>query len=201
MMNKYNYILKVINKEIQFIIPIFLCILLFIIINIFSLLSIADISYGADLIIKEPYRILLYNFVHKNFNHLFSNVFGIIIIRYCFINLKLQNKFLFLYLIIFLIPIQVICLLIVDNFLFSNFNQLLIGFSGIIFGVYTFILLSSIYGKKYILNTFIGLKKNYEIKQLMIMVLSLGIMYSFLPEVSLSGHISGIFSGLILFCL
>ena len=193
--------MKVINKEIQYIIPIFLCILLFIIINIQGLINIADLSYWSGYLINQPYRILSYNFVHKDFNHLYSNLFGIIVIRYCFINLNLQNRFLFVYLIMLLIPIQVFSLLIVDNFLFSNYKNFLVGFSGIIFGVYAFILLSSIYGKKYILNIFIGLKKNYEIRKLMIIFLSLGILYSFLPSISLSGHISGILSGVIIFFL
>ena len=193
--------MKVINKEIQYIIPIFLCILLFIIINIKGVINIADLSYWSGYLIKQPYRILSYNFVHKDFNHLSSNLFGIIVIRYCFINLNLQNRFLFVYLITLLIPVQVFSLLIVDNFLFSNHNNFLVGFSGIIYGVFGFIFLSSIYGKKYILNIFIGLKKNYEIRKLMIIFLSLGILYSFLPAISLSGHILGILSGIIIFFL
>jgi len=62
-------------------------------------------------------------------------------------------------------------------------------------------LLSSLYGKKYILNIFIGLKKNNEIYRLMTVFLSLGIVYSLLPSISLYGHIAGIFSGLIIFIL
>tara|TARA_B100000902_G_scaffold8_1_gene9 strand:- start:41 stop:349 length:309 start_codon:yes stop_codon:yes gene_type:complete len=100
-----------------------------------------------------------------------------------------------------LIPIQTLYLFIVDNFLFYNPNNLLIGFSGIIFGAFSFILLSSIYGKEYIFNIFIGLKKNYEINKLMTLFLSLGIFYSFLPSISLSGHVAGILSGFIIFFL
>ena len=73
--------------------------------------------------------------------------------------------------------------------------------SGIIFGTCSFILLSSLYGKEYILNIFIGLKKNNEIYKLMTVFLSLGIVYSFLPSISLSGHIAGILSGFIIFIL
>ena len=92
-------------------------------------------------------------------------------------------------------------LFIVDNFIFYNPNHLLVGFSGIIFGTFSFILLSSLYGKEYILNIFIGLKKNNEIYKLMTVFLSLGIVYSFLPSISLSGHIAGILSGFIIFIL
>ena len=193
--------MKIIRKEAQFIIPSFLCFLLFIFINFKRFFLVSDLSYWSSYLINQPYRILSYSFVHKDFNHLLSNLFGIIVVRYCFINLNLKNIFLFLYLIILLIPIQTFFLFILDNFIFYNPNHLLVGFSGIIFGTFSFILLSSFYGKEYILNIFIGLKKNNEIYKLMTVFLSLGIVYSFLPSISLSGHIAGILSGFIIFIL
>ena len=193
--------MKVIKKEGQFIIPVFICFLLFIIININGLFNISELSYWSGFIIKQPYRIISYSFVHKDFNHLFSNIFGIIVVRYCFLNLNLKNKFLFFYLTIFLVPMNTIFLLIIDNFLIYNYNHLLVGFSGVLFGSYTFILLSSIFGKKNIFNIFIGLEKSKDIKKLMILFLSLGIAYSLLPNISLSGHLSGILSGFVIFFL
>ena len=193
--------MKIIRKEAQFIIPSFLCLLLFVIINFKRFFLVPDLSYWSSYLITQPYRILSYSFVHKDFNHLLSNLFGIIVVRYCFINLNLKNIFLFLYLIILLIPIQTFFLFILDNFIFYNPNHLLVGFSGIIFGTFSFILLSSLYGKEYILNIFIGLKKNNEIYKLMTVFLSLGIVYSLLPSISLSGHIAGILSGFIIFIL
>ena len=193
--------MKIINKETQFIIPSFLCLLFFIVINFKRFLLVSDLAYWSSYLIKQPYRILSYSFVHRDLNHLLSNLFGMVVVRYCFINLNLKNIYLFLYLIMLLIPIQTLCLFVVDNFLFYNPNNLLIGFSGIIFGAFSFILLSSIYGKEYIFNIFIGLKKNYEINKLMTLFLSLGIFYSFLPSISLSGHVAGILSGFIIFFL
>ncbi len=193
--------MKIINKETQFIIPSFLCLLFFIVINFKRFLLVSDLAYWSSYLIKQPYRILSYSFVHRDLNHLLSNLFGMVVVRYCFINLNLKNIYLFLYLIMLLIPIQTLYLFIVDNFLFYNPNNLLIGFSGIIFGAFSFILLSSIYGKEYIFNIFIGLKKNYEINKLMTLFLSLGIFYSFLPSISLSGHVAGILSGFIIFFL
>ncbi len=193
--------MKIIRKEAQFIIPSLLCFLLFIFINFKRFFLVSDLSYWSSYLINQPYRILSYSFVHKDFNHLLSNLFGIVVVRYCFINLNLKNIFLFLCLIILLIPIQTFFLFILDNFIFYNPNHLLVGFSGIIFGTFSFILLSSLYGKEYILNIFIGLKKNNEIYKLMTVFLSLGIVYSFLPSISLSGHIAGILSGFIIFIL
>ena len=193
--------MNIIKKESQFIIPAFLCFLLFIIINLKRLFLVSDLSYWSSYLTNQPYRILSYSFVHKDFNHLLSNIFGIIVVRYCFINLNLKNIFLFLYLIILLIPIQTFFLFVVDNFLFYNPNHLLVGFSGIIFGTFSFILLSSLYGKEYIFNIFIGLKKNNEIFRLMTVFLSLGIVYSLLPSISFAGHITGMLSGFIIFIL
>ncbi len=193
--------MRIIKKEAQFIIPLFLCFLLFVIINFKRFYLVPELSYWSSFLLTQPYRILSYSFVHKDFNHLLSNLFGIIVVRYCFIKLNLKNIFLFLYLIILLIPIQTFFLFIVDNFIFFNPNHLLVGFSGIIFGTFSFILLSSLYGKEYILNIRIGLKKNNEIYKLMTLFLSLGIVYSFFPSISLSGHIAGILSGFIIFIL
>ena len=193
--------MKIIKNEGQFIIPVFICFLLFFIININGLFNISELSYWSGFIIKQPYRIISYSFVHKDFNHLFSNIFGIIVVRYCFLNLNLKNKFLFFYLTIFLVPMNTIFLFIIDNFLIYNYNHLLVGFSGVLFGSYTFILLSSIFGKKNIFNIFIGLEKSKDIKKLMILFLSLGIAYSLLPNISLSGHLSGMLSGFVIFFL
>ena len=193
--------MKIIKKEGQFIIPVFICFLLFLIININGLFNISELSYWSGFIIKQPYRIISYSFVHKDFNHLFSNIFGIIVVRYCFLNLNLKNKFLFFYLTILLVPIQTLFLFIIDNLLIDNYNHLLVGFSGVLFGSYTFILLSSIFGKKNIFNIYIGLEKSKDIKKLMILFLSLGMAYSLLPNISLSGHLSGMLSGFVIFFL
>ena len=193
--------MKRVHKEVQFLIPAFLCILLFLIVNIKSFFLVSELSYWSINLINEPYRILSYSFLHKDFNHLLSNLFGIVVVRYCFINLKLKSRFLFFYLIILLIPIQTFYLFVIDNFLFYNPNHLLVGFSGIIFGAFSFIFLSSLYGKEYILNIFIGLKKNSEIYKLTTSFLSFGIVYSFLPGISLSGHVAGILSGFFIFFL
>ena len=193
--------LKIIHKEGQFIIPFVLCSILFFLINIRGLLDISEISYWSNLMIKQPYRIISYSFAHKDFNHLLSNIFGIVVVRYCFLTLKLKNKYFFLFLTILQILFQTLFLFILDNFLIYKHNHLLVGFSGVLFGSYTFIFLSSIFEKKFFFNLFIGLEKSQDIKKLMILFLFLGVVYSFLPNISLSGHFAGMLSGLIIFFL
>lgn len=193
--------MKTLKKDIQYIIPISLCCLSFFIVNIKEFLTISELSYWSSLIIKQPLRIISYSFIHLDFNHLLSNIFGIVVVRYCFLTLNLKNNYLFFFLIILLIPMQTIFLFIMDNYIFYNKNHLLVGFSGVLFGSYTFILFSSIFGKRSILNVFIGLKKNKDIKKLMIFLLSFGIIYSFLPKVSLFGHLAGVVSGIFIFLI
>ena len=190
---------KIIHKEGQFIIPFVLCSILFFLINIKGLLDISELSYWSNLMIRQPYRIISYSFVHKDLNHLLSNIFGIIVVRYCFLTLNLKNKNLFLFLIILQILFQTIFLFVLDNFLIYKHNNLLVGFSGVLFGSYTFILLSSIFEKRYMFNIFIGLEKSRDIKKLMILFLCIGIVYSFLPNISLSGHFAGMLSGIVIF--
>ena len=128
-----------INKiEYQFFLLIFLCFISFIFINILGIKEISQLAYSSGYLIKEPHRILLYNFVHKDLNHLFSNVFGIIIIRYCFINLKIKSTNLFCYLTTLIIILQTFMLYLIDNFLLNKYDHFLIGFSGIVFGVNTY---------------------------------------------------------------
>ena len=91
--------------------------------------------------------------------------------------------------------------MILDNFLTNNYNHLLVGFSGVLYGTYGFLLLSSIHGKKNMFNIFIGLEKNNDIKKLMILFLSFGMIYSLLPTISLAGHLTGLLSGLIIFLI
>ena len=85
--------IDLIKRQHQFFLLIILCCVSFIFINILGIKEISQLAYSSAYLIKEPYRIFLYNFVHKDLNHLVSNIFGIIIIRYCFINLKINSMF------------------------------------------------------------------------------------------------------------
>ena len=190
------------NKtEYQFFLLIILCCISFILINILGIKEISQFAYSSGYLIKEPYRILLYNFVHKDLNHLVSNIFGIIIIRYCFIKLKINSSNLFYYLTILIIFLQTLMLYLIDNFLLNKYDHFLIGFSGIIFGVNAYLMMASYFGSNEFFIKFIGLKRNFYIFRLNLFILSFGLIYSFLPGISLEGHFCGLLSGLIIFYL
>ena len=198
-----NIVSKIhINKiEYQFFLLIFLCFISFIFINILGIKEISQLAYSPVYLIKEPYRILLYNFVHRDLNHLFSNIFGIIIIRYCFINLKINSSNLFYYLTILIIFLQTCMLYLIDNLLLNKYNHFLIGFSGIVFGVNAYLMMASYFGTNQFFMNIIGLKRNFYIFRLNLFILSFGFMYSLMPGISLKGHFCGALSGLIIFYL
>jgi len=198
-----NIIRKIHIKKIeyQFFLLIFLCFISFIFINILGIKEIFELAYSPGYLIKEPHRILLYNFVHKDLNHLFSNFFGIIIIRYCFINLKIKSINLFCYLTTLIIILQTFMLYLIDNFLLNKYDHFLIGFSGIIFGVNAYLMMASYFGTNQFFMKFIGLKRNYYIFRLNLFILCFGFIYSLMPGISLEGHFCGALSGLIIFYL
>ena len=193
--------INLIKREHQFFLFIILCCISFIFINILGIKEISQLAYSSDHLIKEPYRILLYNFVHKDLNHLVSNIFGIIIIRHCFINLKINSRNFFYYLTILIAFLQTCILYLIDNFLFIKYDHFLIGFSGIIFGVNAYLMMASYVGNNQFFMEFVNLKKNSYIFRLNLFILSFGFIYSFLPGISIKGHFCGALSGLIIFYL
>ena len=80
-------------------------------------------------------------------------------------------------------------------------NYAALGFSGIIYALFGFLLLSSFYGKNYFLGKKISLKSNFEIQKMLKTTCIIGFIFSFLPGVSLLGHISGFISGCFLFLI
>jgi len=198
-----NIVSKIhLNKtEYQFFLLIILCCISFIFINILGIKEISQLAYSPVYLIREPYRILLYNFIHKDLNHLLSNIFGIIIIRYCFLDLKINSINLFYYLTSLIIILQTFMLYLIDNFLLNKYDHFLIGFSGIVFGVNAYLMMASFLGTNQFFFKFIGLKRNYHTFWLNLFILSFGFFFSLLPGISLEGHFCGALSGLIIFYL
>ena len=80
-------------------------------------------------------------------------------------------------------------------------NYVALGFSGIIYALFGFLLLASFYGKSCFLRKKIGLKSNYEVQKMSKTICLIGLIFSFLPGVSLLGHISGFIAGCFLFLI
>jgi len=60
-------------------------------------------------------------------------------------------------------------------------NYAALGFSGIIYALFGFLILTSFYGKSYFLGKEIGLKFNYEVQKMLKIICLIGLIFSFLP--------------------
>jgi len=185
----------------QYILPLLICTISFAATDLFGLIEKTMFAYWSGALIIEPYRILTSHFIHADINHLVANIFGIVISRYFLKTLGLKHNYFFLLLICFLIPLQTFIFWFIDIFLYGNQLSLAIGFSGVLYGVNAFILLTSIYGKKRSLGLFCGLKKEKGTTKSMLLLMGVGIIWSLLPGVSLVGHLSGFISGALLFLI
>ncbi len=192
---------KISKKDWQYLIPFLACALCFIATDFLGILEKSNFAYWSGGLVSEPYRIITSHFIHGDVKHLLANTFGIIIARYCLTELGVRNSFLFLLLIILLIPIQTLIFWLTDMFIFKNPLSLAIGFSGILYGVDAFILLASTYGKNEFMHLDIGLKKNHQIRETIFTLTCIGFFWSLLPGVSMIGHLTGFFAGAFLFLL
>ncbi len=192
--------LKDISKnEFQYILPFLICTICFVATDLFGLIEKTMFAYWSGGLLIEPYRIVTSHFIHADINHLLANILGILIARYSLNTLLLKNNYFFLLLISLLIPLQSFMFWFIDVYLYSNQMSVAIGFSGVLYGVNAFILLTSIYGKKRFLGLLFGLKKNKETTKLMFLLTGIGLLFSLIPGVSLVGHLSGFIAGALLF--
>ena len=157
------------------------------------------------LISDQPHRIFTSILIHADLNHLLSNLGGIIITRYFLMKLGIESRFFYLKFIFICSFINFFIIWVYEKTLsyFLNFypKYAALGFSGIIYALFGFILLSSFYGKKYFLGKKIGFKSNYEVQKMSKTICFIGLIFSFLPGVSLLGHLSGFIAGCFLFLI
>ena len=192
--------LKDISKnEWQYIFPFLICTICFAITDIFGFIEKTIFAYLSGGLLIEPYRIVTSHFIHADINHLLANILGIVIARHFLNTLVLKNNYFFLLLISLLIPLQTFIFWLIDVYIVRNQTSIAIGFSGVLYGVYAFILLTSIYGKKRFLGLWCGLKKEKGITKLMFLFTGIGLLFSLIPGVSLVGHLSGFIAGALLF--
>tara|TARA_Y100001933_G_scaffold214664_1_gene220847 strand:- start:212 stop:817 length:606 start_codon:yes stop_codon:yes gene_type:complete len=189
----------------QYILSGFLLISVFIFTDLIIVFDKQILYFVPKLINDQPYRIFTSILVHADLNHLLSNIGGIIITRYFLINLGIQSKFFFINFIYICSFLNFLIIWVYEKILSYFFdilpNYASLGFSGIIYALLGFLLLSSFYGKSYFLGNKIGLKSNYQTHKMSKIICLVGLIFSVLPGVSLLGHLSGFISGCFLFLI
>ena len=153
---------------------------------------------------KRQYRIFTSILTHADLNHLLSNIGGIIITRYFLMRLGIESRFFYLKFILICSFLNFFIIWVYEKILsyfniYPNYSAL--GFSGIIYALFGFLLLTSFYGKKYFLGKEIDFKSNYEVQKMSKTICLIGLIFSFFPGVSLLGHLSGFIVGCFLFLI
>ena len=189
----------------QYIISALLLISVFIFTDLIGVLDKEIFYFVPRLINDQPYRIFTSILIHADLNHLLSNLGGIIITRYFLMRLGIKSRFFYLKFILICSFLNFFIIWFYEKILsyFFQFfpNYAALGFSGIIYGLFGFLLLSSFYGKSYFLGKEIGLKSDFEVHKMSKTICFIGLIFSFLPGVSLLGHISGFIAGCFLFLI
>ena len=161
--------------------------------------------YVPRLISDQPYRIFTSILIHADLNHLLSNIGGIIITRYFLKRLGIESRFFYLKFILICSFLNFFIIWFYEKILFYFFNiypnYVALGFSGIIYALFGFLLLTSLYGKNYFLGKKISLKSNFEVQKMLKTICLLGLIFSLLPRVSFLGHMSGFIAGCFLFLI
>ena len=189
----------------QYIATTSLLISVFIFTDLMRVLDKELLFYVPGLIGDQPHRIFTSILVHADFNHLLNNLGGIIITRYLLMRLGIESSFFYLKFILICSFLNFFIIWFYEKILWYFFdfypNYASLGFSGIIYALLGFILLTSFYGKRYFMGRKIGLRSNYEVQKMSKTICLIGLIFSFFPGVSLLGHISGFFAGCFLFFL
>ncbi len=189
----------------QYIISASLLIVTFILTDLIEVFDKEFLYFVPRLISDQPYRIFTAILVHADLNHLLSNLGGIIITRYFLIRLGIESSLFYLKFILICSFLNFFITWIYEKTLLFFFNiypnYAALGFSGIIYALFGFLLLTSFYGKSHFLGKKIGLKSNYEVQKMSKTICLIGLIFSFLPGVSLLGHISGFLAGCFLFLI
>ena len=192
---------KVSKDDWQYLVPFLACIICFIATDFLGIIEKTSVAYWSGRLSYEPYRIITAHFFHGDINHLLANISGIIVARYFLKALKLRSDYFLFLIIALLIPFQVFICWCIDIFVYGNPMSLSIGFSGILFGIDAFILMTTIYGKKRYLFIKCEMKGNPNLVKSISLITGIGILWSFLPGISFLGHISGFVAGFLLFWL
>ena len=209
-MNRTKYFLNfkklLISKyDWQYVICSFLLILVFIFTDLIKVFDKKFFYFVPKLISDQPYRIFTSILAHANFNHLVSNLGGIIITRYFLMRLGLKSNFFYFKFILICSFLNFFIIWSYEKILSYFFNifpqYAALGFSGIIYALLGFLLLTSFYGKSFFLGNKIELKYDSEAQKMLKTICFIGLIFSFFPGVSLLGHFTGFVTGCFLFLI
>ena len=132
----------------QYIISGFFLISVFIFTDLIRVLDKEFFYYVPRLISDQPYRIFTSILVHADLNHLLSNLGGIIITRYFLLRLGIESRFFYLKFILICSFLNFFIIWFYEKILSYFFNiypnYAALGFSGIIYALFGFLLLSSL---------------------------------------------------------
>ncbi len=188
----------------QYILSASLLISVFILTDLIGVIDKEYFYFVPKLINDQPYRIFTSILIHADLNHLLSNIGGIIITRYFLMRLGIESRYFYVKFILICSFLNFFIIWFYEKILsFFNIypNYAALGFSGIIYALFGFLLLTSFYGKSNFLGKKIGLKSNYEVQKMSKTICLIGLIFSFLPGVSLLGHLSGFIAGCFLFLI
>ncbi len=188
----------------QYILSASLLISVFILTDLIGVIDKDFFYFVPRLISDQPYRIFTSILVHADLNHLLSNIGGIIITRYFLMRLGMESRFFYLKFILICSFLNFFIIWVYEKILsYTNIypNYAALGFSGTIYALFGFLLLTSFHGKKYFLGKEICFKSNYEVQKMLKTICLIGLIFSFLPGVSLLGHLSGFIAGCFLFLI
>ena len=195
---------RISKYDLQYVVSGFTLISVFIFTDLIGVPDKEYFYFVPRLISDQPYRIFTSILVHADLNHLLSNLGGIIITRYFLMRLGIKCSFFYFIFTMLCVFLKFFIIGFYEKILsFFNVypNYAALGFSGIIYALFGFLLLTSFYGKIYFLGKEIGLKSNYEVQKMSKTICFIGLIFSFLPGVSLLGHLSGFIAGCFLFLI
>ena len=188
----------------QYVVSASVLILVFIFTDLIGVFDKEYFYFVPRLISDQPHRIFASILIHADLNHLLSNLGGIIITRYFLIRLEIKSRYFYLKFILICSFLNFFIIWFFERIL-AYFNiypdYAALGFSGIIYALFGFILLTSFYGKSNFLGKEIGLKPDHEVQKMSKTICLIGLIFSFLPGVSLLGHLSGFIAGCFLFVI
>ena len=169
--------------------------------DLLGLISKSHWMSWSGMMLDQPHRFLTNALIHIDGRHLLTNLFGIVIGRAILMQLGMKSKYLFALLVAILIPLSSFLQWMWEVVIASNLNAASLGFSGVIYGIDAFLLLSAVKGKDTFIKMPINLAKNSQAQQTMIVLTVMGQIWNFTGGVSVVGHQSGLVAGMLLFLL